>query len=146
MDLAPTWTIRKLSWRRRSICRVRVRVTRPNSDTIGRLNLAQLKLILTGITLCSHSKLFLSFWSLDHNFWTPAASSRNVIRNTTPPLSPSLPLHVRIRATYVCGRYLWWKRVSTSSLFVLVCLLIWRPQNAIMTDQSTMHLVRNSTF
>ena len=46
MEFTQIWTARKASLRR-SICGVRVRVTRPNSDEIGRLNLAQLKLILS---------------------------------------------------------------------------------------------------
>ena len=45
MVLTQIWIGRKPSLRR-SIYGVRVRVTRPNSDEIGRLNLAQLKLIL----------------------------------------------------------------------------------------------------
>ena len=46
MELTQIWIGRKPSLRR-SIYGVRVRVTRPNSEEIGRLNLAQLKLILT---------------------------------------------------------------------------------------------------
>ena len=47
MELTQIWIGRKPSFGR-SIYGVRVRVTRPNSDEIGRLNLAQLKLILSG--------------------------------------------------------------------------------------------------
>ena len=46
MEFTQILTVRKLSLRR-SIYGVRVRVTRPNSEEIGRLNLAQLKLILS---------------------------------------------------------------------------------------------------
>ena len=45
MEFTQIWTVRKLSLRR-SISGVRFRVTRPNSDEIGRLNIAVLKLIL----------------------------------------------------------------------------------------------------
>ena len=59
MEFTQIWTVRKLSLRR-SISGVRVRVTRPNFDEIGRLNLAQLKLILIPTALAGG-------WNISHS-------------------------------------------------------------------------------